>query len=252
MTREIEGFKVRSTFKDHTGKKYYNLQIGKLERRSDNGLFWLWNAICDCGNSKLINASDAKRGKVKSCGCLSEQNAVNFSNKYKTHGMAGTVEQKAWKRIIQRCTNANNQDYEVYSKIGISDTIRKDFMAFYQDIGPAPEGKVSVDRIDNTKGYIEGNLRWADDVQQARNKGKYSNNKTGHTGVHYTAPKDVGMYTATWRENKTPKAKSFSVGKYGDELAFFLACEYRDLMIQRLNLAGAGYTENHGKEKTKE
>lgn len=38
MTREIEGFKVRSTFKDHTGKKYYNLQIGKLERRSDNGL----------------------------------------------------------------------------------------------------------------------------------------------------------------------------------------------------------------------
>ena len=29
-----------------------------------------WMARCDCGTEKLIDAYDASRGKVKSCGCL--------------------------------------------------------------------------------------------------------------------------------------------------------------------------------------
>lgn len=245
----IEGFRVRDSFVDHTGQKYYNLQIHKLVGKNASGTAWLWSSTCDCGVSKLVNATDARRGKVKSCGCLSLDNQNNFTKKYKTHGMAGTVEQKAWKRLLSRCTNPNNPDFEVYSKIGVSSTIRKDFMSFYTDIGPAPKGKVSVDRIDNTLGYVEGNLRWATDSQQARNKGMYSNNKSGVNGVHTQTLKGVVGWVATWYEARKSKSKRFSVEKYGEELAFFLACEYRDVMIQRLNLVGAGYTENHGKAK---
>ncbi|MNR04772.1 AP2 domain protein [compost metagenome] len=109
--------------------------------------------------------------------------------------------------------------------------------------------RVSIDRVDNTKGYVVGNIQWATDEQQARNKGKYKNNKSGVTGVY----KHVSRYgkeswIASWYECKgKSRSKSFNIEKYGDELAFFMAKEYREHQIALLNLAGAGYTENHGK-----
>lgn len=123
-----------------------------------------------------------------------------------------------------------------------------DFLVFIADIGDIPEdlsGRVSIDRIDNTKGYTKGNIRWANDEQQARNKGMYSNNSSGANGVY----NQQGRYwVASWyvAPNKK-KSRYFSIKKYGDELALFMACEYREHQIDLLNLAGAGYTENHGK-----
>ena len=43
-------------------------------------------------------------------------------------------------------------------------------MAFYQHIGPRPSTSHSVDRIDNSKGYEPGNVRWATATEQARNR----------------------------------------------------------------------------------
>jgi hypothetical protein len=45
------------------------------------------------------------------------------------------------------------------------------------------------------------------------------------------------------------KRKHFSAKKHGEELAFFIACEYREYQIALLNLQDAGYTEGHGKPK---
>lgn len=42
------------------------------------------------------------------------------------------------------------------------------------------------------------------------------------------------------------RSRSFSIIKYGDELAFLCACEWRDKMIRILNSQGYGYTERHG------
>ena len=144
--------------------------------------------------------------------------------------------------------NKNSNEYEVYSKIGISEKFAENFINFLEDIGKIPddfEGRVSVDRIDNTKGYVEGNVRWANDEQQARNKGKYSNNSSGVNGVYKHSE---GYWVASWYEvTGKQRSRYFSINKYGDELAFFAACELRSVMIERLNLAGAGYTENHGK-----
>lgn len=109
----------------------------------------------------------------------------------------------------------------------------------------------------NNIGYFPYNLRWATDHQQARNKAHQVNNTSGVMGVlwedkKWPNNKDSTLYAkAQWidLEGKC-KRKHFSAKLYGEELAFFMACEYREQQINLLNLQGAGYTEGHGKVKS--
>jgi hypothetical protein len=251
--REVKLHKNAIDWTDvQVGRLVVNKLLGKHAKRRT----LIWSAVCSCGNETKVTSAELSAGHTKSCGCLYneilKQRNEEFAEKYKTHGMAGTAEQKAWKRIKQRCLNPKCDEYEVYSKIGISKAFAEDFMNFYNDIGPIPDnftGRVSVDRIENSLGYVEGNVRWANDEMQARNKGMYANNSSGITGVRLHVGKNGKTYwTASWYpKSGKSKTKYFSVDKYGDELAFFAACEMRSLMIERLNLAGAGYSENHGK-----
>jgi hypothetical protein len=47
---------------------------------------------------------------------------------------------------------------------------RWSFSAFLDDVGRAPSKKHTLDRIDNGKGYEPGNVRWATQKEQNRNK----------------------------------------------------------------------------------
>lgn len=254
--KEINGVRVASNALDWTGHEVGRLKITHVVGKHPTRRTLLWNAECSCGNTSQVTSAELSAKDTQSCGCLHlETIAITnkaFAEKYHTHGMAGTVEQKAWKRIKQRCLNPNSAEYEVYSKIGISKTFAEDFMNFYNDIGPVPEdlkGRISVDRKENSLGYVEGNVRWANDTMQARNKGMYSNNSSGVNGVYlHTSSYGKQTWVASWYVGpKKQKSKYFSIEKLGNELAFFAACEYRSLMIERLNMMGAGYAHDHGK-----
>lgn len=78
-------------------------------------------------------------------------------------------------------------------------------------------------------------------------------NTSGVTGVMWQNDKVRLAAVAYWKEfdelsgkNKS-RSRSFSVSKYGEELAFELAVTARNEAIDRLNAMGYGYTENHGK-----
>ena len=60
------------------------------------------------------------------------------------------------------------------------------FRTFVDHIGARPKKDLTLDRIDNGKGYVHGNLRWTDRVTQARNTRIRVSNKTGHKGVEKT------------------------------------------------------------------
>lgn len=82
----------------------------------------------------------------------------------------------------QRCTNPACNQYVDYGLRGIEfrfPSIRAGTEWVLMNIGPRPEGRYSLDRIDNNRHYEPGNLRWASYSEQARNKRAYRRTRAG-------------------------------------------------------------------------
>jgi hypothetical protein len=230
--------------KDIVGQKYGKLLVIEFSHRDSLNRKTLYKCKCDCGVEKIVANASLKDG-TQSCGCINPRNA--------THGMTSTKVYKTWKRIKSRCFNTKDIYYNNYGGIGIKmdEKYVNDFPAFYKEVGDPPENthKYSIDRIDNNKGYTEGNLRWADFYTQARNKGRDNRNTSGITGVTWFLSKYNTTYAiAFWKEFETGnlRKKAFSTRKYGLLESFKLACDFRVEMIRQQNSKGADYTTQHG------
>ena len=69
-----------------------------------------------------------------------------------------------------RCFNSRNRKYAIYGGRGITVCERwLTYENFLADMGEPPPG-MSIDRIDNDKGYEPGNCRWATKETQRRNQ----------------------------------------------------------------------------------
>jgi hypothetical protein len=77
-----------------------------------------------------------------------------------------------WVALKQRCYNKKNKAYKYYGGKGVTvcDDWKNSFELFIFDMGPRPEGKFSIDRIDSSKGYSKENCRWADLQTQLYNR----------------------------------------------------------------------------------
>lgn len=91
------------------------------------------------------------------------------------HGMARAGKKRApeysiWSEMIQRCINPKNKRYRDYGARGI--TVCEEwlqFINFYEDMGKRPPG-MTLERIDNDRGYCEDNCEWASCAAQSINK----------------------------------------------------------------------------------
>jgi hypothetical protein len=111
--------------------------------------------LCDCGQKKVLRLTHLKGGQ-QACGCLVEFRKV-------THGRSSSPEYRSWTHIIDRCCNPQCVDYPNWGGRGITlhESWCHDFQAFYKHIGPRPTAGHSVDRVNNSKGYEPGNVRWS-------------------------------------------------------------------------------------------
>lgn len=115
-----------------------------------------WRCMCDCGNETVKRGSHMVSGKVKACGC--QMNGPG-------RGMATTegVEhlKMVWESMRSRC-RPTSKDAASYFDRGIRVCGRwaESFPAFVEDVGVRPRGDLSLDRIENDRGYEPGNVRW--------------------------------------------------------------------------------------------
>lgn len=147
-----------------------NRRVNKLRvlRRVDNvGRQPAWLCLCDCGTEKRVLGLHLRANKPVDCGCGYVQRQ---RDSHVRHGMTDTPEWKAWNSMVQRCTCITHASWKHYGGRGIKVCKRwLVFENFYADMGPRPEG-MSLDRIDNAKGYKPSNCRWATQHEQQNNR----------------------------------------------------------------------------------
>lgn len=98
--------------------------------------------------------------------------------------MSRTKDYRSWWGMHNRCYRKTNKDYHRYGGRGITVCDRwHTFALYYEDMGKRLPG-MSLDRIDNNKGYSKENCRWISNKEQHLNRG--NNLRLTHAGVTKT------------------------------------------------------------------
>jgi hypothetical protein len=121
---------------------------------------------CKCGVEKEFFVGNMLRGLTTSCGCRRKEVSTNLNA---SHRMSRTRTYKIWVGILVR-TQGKSKHHQGYFSDGITLCKRWfKFENFLKDMGEAPEN-LTIERVDNEKGYSLKNCVWADRKVQARNR----------------------------------------------------------------------------------
>lgn len=154
-------------FVDKTGERFGKLTVVSLySRASRNPLKQIkWLCKCDCGNVVVVQSGNLATGNTKSCGCLTEGKQGMFKpNPNRLYN--------SWRAMKARCNNPNNNRYYLYGGRGIKVCKEWELFSNFKSwaLCNGYSEELSIDRIDNDKGYSPENCRWILPQEQSRNR----------------------------------------------------------------------------------
>ncbi len=130
----------------------------------------LWECLCDCGKTTIVNGAKLKNGHTRSCGCLARD-----GSKSATHRETGTRLYRIWQAMKNRCLNEKMPAYCYYGGRGIKvcDEWLHSFEAFRDwALANGYRDDLTIDRIDVNGNYEPANCRWTTQKEQNRNTRK--------------------------------------------------------------------------------
>lgn len=148
-----------------TGQKFNRLTIIEFSHMDKWGTT-CWLCKCDCGNEKIVQSGNLRRGKIKSCGCLRSEQAIENIKKVRDRRLP--------KGIAARNQAINTHKQNAKSG-GLEQALTDEqIIALHKEnchyCGAPPSNEYStkyntgsytyngIDRVDNDKGYFIDNV----------------------------------------------------------------------------------------------
>lgn len=148
MTNEKRG--LLTIIKD-SGKRSYNGHV-------------LWETKCECGNIKYLTKDNFLRNK--SCGCKKTESQSKSLRQKLNRGGFGEIYATHWNGLIKNA-KSRNLEFTISAEYAWNLFLSQNRKCFLTGIELmfakkcwSKETTASLDRIDSTKGYIEGNVQW--------------------------------------------------------------------------------------------
>lgn len=160
------------------GKKFGKLTVvSKAESLKEAR----WICKCECGKEHEASGSHLRRGNITHCGCKKPNGPLHAQWKG-----VGEISGDFWYNHVVRSANGSKLNNRERKPKELTIDIQYGWNLFVKQNGKCALSKIdlsfnkknytaSLDRIDSSKGYIEGNVQWVHkDINIMKNK--FNNN----------------------------------------------------------------------------
>ena len=163
---------MRTKYKNVVGQKFGFLQTKEiiiLDLRKNNSKIYGFVCVCDCGNNVKKPCREVISGLITSCGCRRDQyEKISGKNNVRFTGYE-EISGSYW-AMLKQSAKLRNHEFSISLKYIWDLFVKQNSMCILSNLELSfPKNKrtvsestysASLDRIDSTKGYIEGNVQW--------------------------------------------------------------------------------------------
>ncbi len=154
---------------DIVGRRFGELEVRRFLRQEpyqkrNRYIYW---CACDCGTERELDRSNLITGHTTSCGCRKATRPTGSKSPYWTGH--GEISGRLWAHIQHHARNSGREftitieeAWALYEQQGGKCALTGfDISLRTYNRGRGPNAvSASLDRIDNTKGYVPGNVQW--------------------------------------------------------------------------------------------